>query len=168
MRKDYKTHVSEKKKEQVAEFIKFVDENPMIGIVNLANLPSQQLNNMRKQLRGKVNIKMGKARLIKIALEKAKSKKQNIEELEKHLQGMPALLFTKENPFSLFKLLQFEVAKTSHMKELINLRNLIIVVRLCNSFVEQVQSLLDLCRNNGFIKNYFAFIHVVFDLFNFI
>lgn len=112
MREGYKTHVSEKKKEQVKDFLKLISDYPIIGIVNLENLPSQQLNNMRKQLReNDVVIKMGKARLIKITLENAKDKVKGLEKLEEHIKGMPALIFTKENPFSLFKLLKKSKSK---------------------------------------------------------
>jgi large subunit ribosomal protein L10 len=47
---------------------------------------------------------MSKKRLIRLAIEK--SKKQNIKALEAYIKGMPALLFTNDNPFSLFKLLK--------------------------------------------------------------
>lgn len=43
---------------------------------------------------------------MKLAIEQTKSKKKGIEKLEAHLGGMPALIFTKENPFRLSKTLQ--------------------------------------------------------------
>ena len=33
-------------------------------------------------------------------------KKENITDLEQYLRGMPALLFTKDNPFALFSTLK--------------------------------------------------------------
>jgi len=47
---------------------------------------------------------MDKRRIIKLAIDN--SKKENIKELEKNLEGMPALIFTKENPFNIYKILQ--------------------------------------------------------------
>ena len=41
-----------------------------------------------------------------IALAQAKEKVKGIEKLEEHLIGMPALLFTKDNPFTLYKILK--------------------------------------------------------------
>ena len=70
----------------------------------MENLPAKQLGSMRAQLRGKVILLMTKKRFMRLAIEK--SKKQNIKELEKYIKGMPALIFTQENPFSLFKLLK--------------------------------------------------------------
>jgi large subunit ribosomal protein L10 len=43
---------------------------------------------------------------MKIALEKIKNEKKHIEELEKYLGGMPALLFANESPFKLSRTLQ--------------------------------------------------------------
>ena len=81
-----------------------IDSNPIIGVVDMENLPAKQLGSMRSQLRGKVNLIMTKNRFIRRAINN--SKKQNIKELEKHIKGMPALLFTDQNPFALYKLIK--------------------------------------------------------------
>ena len=89
------------------EFKKLIAEYPIVGVVNLQDLPTQQLNQMRKQLRGKgVLIKMTKAKIIKLAIAGIKDSKKGIEQLEEHMKGMPALLFTKDNPFTLFKIIK--------------------------------------------------------------
>jgi len=98
-------HVSEKKKKIVAEFVQLLDQYPVIGTVNMANLPTKQLQNMRKKLREKGTVlRMTKKRLMKQAF--AIAKKKNIADLQKHLEGMPALIFTEENPFKLYAGLQ--------------------------------------------------------------
>ena len=99
-------HVAEYKKEIVGNLINLITEYPIIGIVNMENLPAPQLQGMRAQLRGKFFITMTKRRLINLAFESARLKKKGIEKLEHHLGGMPALIFTKENPFRLSKTLQ--------------------------------------------------------------
>lgn len=101
-----KAHVAEYKKKIVADFVKLIKDYPVVGALNVENLPAKQFQKMREQLRGKVVIKMTKRRLMKIALEKAKDSKQGIEELEKHLEGMPALIFSAENPFKLNSMLK--------------------------------------------------------------
>jgi large subunit ribosomal protein L10 len=101
-----KPHISGYKKKIVDEFVKLIKEYPIIGAVNMENLPAPQLQVMRGQLRDAVVIRMTKRRLLKIAIEQAKAEKKGIEELEKHLKGMPALLFSKENPFKLYKTLK--------------------------------------------------------------
>ena len=99
-------HVAEYKKEIVGNLANLINQYPIIGIVNMENLPAPQLQTMRAQLRGSFFITMTKRRLIKLAFEETKSKKKGIEQLESHLGGMPALIFTKENPFRLSKTLQ--------------------------------------------------------------
>ncbi|MBR9675738.1 50S ribosomal protein L10 [Candidatus Woesearchaeota archaeon] len=99
-----KAHVSKKKKDTVKDYEDLIDEYPIVGAVNMAGLPAAQLQNMREQLRDKVVLKVGKRRLIKIALDA--SKKKEITKLEPYLEGQPALLFTKGNPFELFSILK--------------------------------------------------------------
>ena len=99
-------HAAQYKKDIVSNLINLISEYPIIGVVNMENLPAPQLQTMRAQLRGKFFITMTKRRLIKLAFEQAKPKKNGIEKLEVHLGGMPALIFTKENPFKLGRTLQ--------------------------------------------------------------
>ena len=99
-------HVSETKKEIVKEFVDLIKEYPIIAAVNVENLPAKQLQKMREKLRGRVVIKMTKRRLLKQAFEQAEKDKPGITQLSEHLKGMPALIVTDENPFSLFKTLK--------------------------------------------------------------
>jgi len=99
-------HIAEKKKQIAKNIQKLIVDYPIIAAVNMENLPTPQLQQMRSQLRGKIELTMTKRRIIKHAIEGIKDKKKNIEKLEPHLKGMPALIFTKENPFSLFKTLK--------------------------------------------------------------
>ncbi|MBW2989687.1 50S ribosomal protein L10 [Candidatus Woesearchaeota archaeon] len=102
-----KTHRISEKKKKIAEGIqKLILDHPIIAAVDLENLPAPQLQQMRSQLTGKIRLSMTKRRVIKHAIEGIKEKKKNIEQLEPYLKGMPALIFTKENPFSLFKTLK--------------------------------------------------------------
>lgn len=101
MKKAAKT--PQKKLEAVSEFNKLTKEYPIVGIVDVENLPAKQLQNMREQLRGTVVIKMTKKRLIKIILEQSMKEKKGIEQLGEKVRGMPAMIFTKDNPFTLYK-----------------------------------------------------------------
>ena len=97
-------HVSNKKKEVVQELKQLSEEYPIVGAVNMAGIGASQLQKMREKLRDKVVLKVCKRRLIKIVLDE--SKKKDLEKLEPYLEGQPALLFTKDNPFELFKILK--------------------------------------------------------------
>lgn len=99
-------HVAEYKKEIVSNLANLMNEYPIIAVVNMENLPAPQLQTMRAQLRSGFKITMTKRRLIKLAIEQTKANKKGVEKLEAHLGGMPALIFTKENPFKLSKTLQ--------------------------------------------------------------
>lgn len=104
-------HVSQQKKDVVSEFTELIDKYKIVGAVNMENLPAKQLHNMRVKLRDSVLIKMSKRRLLKVAIEKAK--KEGIQELTPYLKGMPALLFTNESPFTLFKTLKKNKSTTA-------------------------------------------------------
>lgn len=98
--------IAEYKKNAVEQMVKYFQQYPIIGALNMQNMPAPQLQNMRAQLRADVVILMSKKRLIKIAIEKAKEKVKGLDELKKYLEGMPAFLFTKENPFKLFRIVE--------------------------------------------------------------
>lgn len=100
---DYETKSNDLKRKQVQDFITLIKEYPIVGVVNMEGLPTPQLQTMRAKLRDTVDLRMAKGRLIKIALKECDSDKKGILELADKMRGMPALLFTKGNPFSLFK-----------------------------------------------------------------
>lgn len=99
-------HVAPEKLDQVKKFVELMIKYPIIGAVDMENLPTRQLQNMRASLRGNVELLVGKRRLMKLAIEKAKDKRKDIDQLIPHLKGMPGLLFTNENPFTLYKKLK--------------------------------------------------------------
>lgn len=93
-------YVNDKKKGIVKNLSKELVEYPIVGLVDMENLPAPQLQKMKQSLRGKVVLLMTKKSLIKIALKDAKK-----DALIERIRGMPALILTKENPFKLYKLL---------------------------------------------------------------
>ena len=94
-----KISVTKKEKQgTVQEFVSLMEEYPIVGVVNMNNLPTKQLQNMRAQLRSTVVLRMTKRRLLKKAIDKVKAKKPGIEQLVPYMEGMPAMIFTKDNP----------------------------------------------------------------------
>lgn len=93
--------VAPKKKEIVTHIQKLGKEYPVIAVINMKNLPASALLRMKKQLRGKVELVMTRKTLITRGLEQLKLPKG--EELIAKVQGMPALMFTKDNPFALYR-----------------------------------------------------------------
>jgi large subunit ribosomal protein L10 len=106
------THVAESKKTAVSQFASLIEEYPIVGVVNMENLPAKQLQTMRASLRKQgIVLRMTKQRLIFKALENAEQKRPGVSKLKEHCTGMPAMIFTKENPFALFKLLKKSQSK---------------------------------------------------------
>ncbi len=97
--------VSENKKKLVQDLIGKIKNNPIVGLVNMENLPAKQLQKMRAMLRNKnVDIVMTRKKLIDLALKE--SQKEGIDKLQEKIKGMPALIFSKENPFTLNSIIQ--------------------------------------------------------------
>ena len=106
------THVSEEKKTVVGEFTRLILEYPIVGVVNMENLPAKQLQAMRAAMRKQgIVLRMTKQRLIYKALDAAEAQKPGVTKLKEHCVGMPAMIFTRENPFALFKLLKKSQSK---------------------------------------------------------
>jgi len=109
MRKGYKAHASDKKKEAVKQLSQFMDKYNYIAAVNMENLPAKQLQTIKETLRGECHIQMTKRRLLNIAIDRCK--KENIQALRPHLKGMPAVLFTNQSPFVLYNTIKKNKSK---------------------------------------------------------
>ena len=92
------------KKEVVKQIQELGKKYPIIGILNMESLPASSLLLMKKQLRGKVELVMTRKTLVKLGLKNLKL--ENGEKLLENVKGMPALMFTKENPFALYKIIK--------------------------------------------------------------
>ena len=101
------------KKMLVKKVEELLKSSPVIGIVNMHALPTAQLQRMREKLRGTVDLFLTKKRLIRFALENVKTEKKGLEGLEEYLNGIPALLLSKDNPFKVFAILQKNKSKAA-------------------------------------------------------
>lgn len=104
-------HVANYKKEKVKELLQLADQYPIVGIVNMENMPGAQLQRLREQLRSQVVLNMSKKTIMQIVFDKAKEKKAGIEKLTTFFRGMPAIMFTKENPFKLASMIKKNKSK---------------------------------------------------------
>lgn len=98
-------HVSEAKEKELKYIEGLMETYPVIGLVDLTNLPALQLQKIKYQLRDKIILRTVKKRLIFLALDKVKGKKKGLEKLKEELKGIPCLIFSKEDPFILGKLI---------------------------------------------------------------
>jgi len=93
--------VSEKKLQAVKELKQEIKNYPVIGILDMHKLPGRQLHEIRNKLMQEAKIKMYK----KIIIHKVFSEVNGLKELAGHIQGEPALLFSKTNPFKLARII---------------------------------------------------------------
>ena len=100
------TKIPEYKKNIVDEMSDLIRKSSITALVNMSDIPAPQLQAMRREMKGKISIYMTKKRLMKIALDKSKDEKKNIQDLANYFEGMPAFIFSNENPFKLSRLLQ--------------------------------------------------------------
>lgn len=89
--------VREEKIGEVERMKKFISEYPVIGLIDMFKLPSKQLQEIKKQLRGRGVLKMTKKSLLKLAVRKSDKK-----ELEEYVPQQPAVAFTKLGAFKFY------------------------------------------------------------------
>ena len=104
-------HVAPWKYEFVEKIAKLIQEYPVVGVVNIENIPAAQMQKMRANLRGKSLLIVGKNRLIRLAFQKAEENKKGIANLSNYIDGQTALIFAKMNAFKLIKLLDASKTK---------------------------------------------------------
>jgi large subunit ribosomal protein L10 len=111
--KNRRAHVSEEKKQEVESLKKLLNEYETIVLVNLIDLPSNELQVVRKKLRDSSVIKVSKKRLVKKAIETLESKKDLTEFVSKFDNVVPALIFSKNNAFKLASFLRKNKSKVA-------------------------------------------------------
>ena len=99
--------IPEWKREEVADLVEFLDRYQSVGVVDVAGIPSRQLQSMRRDLHGSAEIRMSRNTLTVRALAEVGA---GFEELTDYVSGQVALVGTNDNPFGLYK--QLEASKT--------------------------------------------------------
>ena len=99
-------HVATWKKELVDELVQDMREYPVVAVVDMAGIPGQQVQSMRKGLRAHAKLKMTKNKLMLLAIEEAAKEKPGLEGLKDAVYGQCAIVATSDDPFKLFKKLQ--------------------------------------------------------------
>jgi len=103
----YTHHLPAWKKDEVAELKKHAKEYTLIGLVDMYGIPAQQVQQIRRNLRGKAVIKVTRNTLIEHALGEIGGDAQG---LTRFISGHSAMIFSNDNPFKLYK--QLEKTKT--------------------------------------------------------
>ncbi|MFB6180504.1 MAG: 50S ribosomal protein L10 [Candidatus Nanohalobium sp.] len=94
----------EEKEEKVEEFKEKIEDYPVIGILDMQNLPAKQLQQIKKDMKDFADIKMSRKTLMEIAIDKAE--KDDIDQLEETEAIQPAFIFSEKDPFQLYQLIK--------------------------------------------------------------
>jgi len=92
--------VREEKIKAVEELVKLIESYKVVGILDMNKLPSRQLQDIRKKLRGNVLIKTVKKSSLDYAIKN--SKKAGIQQLEELIPRQPSVVFTNLEPFKFY------------------------------------------------------------------
>lgn len=93
--------VKEEKLEKVKTLKQELEKSPVIVFIDMHKMPSKQLQEIRKGLRGVARIKMVKKSTLKFAIDYVE--KEGVKELETHIPTQPAIAFTDMEAFKLYK-----------------------------------------------------------------
>jgi large subunit ribosomal protein L10 len=97
---------------EVEEIAQLLEQHKIVGIASLQKVRAPQLQGFKKNLAGKVHMRVIKNTLMKRAIEDCKQKSE-LKKLEEHLTGPNLFMFTDLNPFKLVLLLQKGKVKTT-------------------------------------------------------
>ena len=103
--------VAEWKTGEIETLTQMISENPVVGIVNISNIPAPQLQQMRKGLQGIASLRVTKNTLLSLALKQVENKIKGIEKIGEAIDGETAVIATEKNPFRLYK--EIERTKTN-------------------------------------------------------
>ncbi|PWR69766.1 50S ribosomal protein L10 [Methanospirillum stamsii] len=98
----YTVHLPQWKKDEISEIKRLASEYKLVGLVDMYGIPAKQVQDIRRNLRGKAELKMTRNTLI----EHAFGEQGDLGELSSRLSGHSALIFTNENPFKLYSMLE--------------------------------------------------------------
>jgi len=98
--------IPEWKRDEIDEFERLIDEHDAVGIVNVEGIASKQFQQIRRNLHGSAEVRVGRNTLMRRALEE-----KGLEGLVGYVEGQTGLLLTDDNPFSLYR--KIEEGKSS-------------------------------------------------------
>ena len=95
------------KQDEVDDIVAMIESYDSVGVVNIAEIPSRQLQDMRRDLHGSAELRVSRNTLLVRALEAVDD---GLEDLTEHVAGQVGLIGTDSNPFSLYQ--ELEASKT--------------------------------------------------------
>jgi large subunit ribosomal protein L10 len=99
----YTHHLPKWKRDEVEKIKVWAKDYAVISLVDVHGIPAAQLQGIRRDLHGKAVLRMTRNTLIEHAFSELGG---DYADLEKFIEGQSALIFTNQNPFSLFRTLE--------------------------------------------------------------
>ena len=96
-------HIPQWKVKEVEELVDKISKSRVVGVVGLREIPADNLQKMRGDLRGNVEIRMVRNTIARRALEASSS---DIRPLAEFIEDQTALIFSDLNPFKLNNMLE--------------------------------------------------------------
>ncbi|HIH69470.1 50S ribosomal protein L10 [Methermicoccus shengliensis] len=100
-------HIPSWKLEEVSTLKKLLSEYPVVALAGVFGIPARQMQQIRRELRGTALLKMSRNTLISRALDELGGEYPKLKE---YLEEQTMLVFTRLNPFKLYRVL--EASKT--------------------------------------------------------
>ncbi len=99
----YSVHRPAWKDSEVEEIRDNITRYTVFAVVSIQGIPARQFQKIRAELRGVAKLKVARNTLIDLAFKESSA---GAVEVFKSVEGQTALVFTNENPFKLFQLLE--------------------------------------------------------------
>lgn len=96
-------HIPQWKKDEIEEIKSLIKSYPLFGIIGIAGIPAKQLQGMRRDLKDIAVLKVARNTLVKRALAESD---EDVKRMADYIDVQTALVFTDQNPFKLYKLLE--------------------------------------------------------------
>ncbi|MGB9928716.1 MAG: 50S ribosomal protein L10 [Methanosarcina sp.] len=96
-------HIPQWKKDEIENIKKLIQSHKVFGMVGIEGILATKIQKIRRDLKGIAVLKVSRNTLTERALSQLG---ENIPEMGKYLDKQTALIFTNENPFKLFKVLE--------------------------------------------------------------
>ncbi len=101
--KDYKSKISSRNVEFANRIRDLAKQYSIVGIVDVTSLPAPQFQRIRASLNKTAKVLIVKKNLIKLVLDELEKTHKGISALAEKAGGVVGLVFTNDNPFSLYK-----------------------------------------------------------------
>lgn len=99
------------KEPTVNKIVDKLNNSKTVAVVDLVNLPSRQVQEIRAKIKGQIKILVTRKRLLRRALEN--SKVQGSKDLANELKGMSALICSDMDSFELFRVLKANMSDSA-------------------------------------------------------